>query len=88
LAWTIEYSTAALRHLQKLGRSNQAQILDYMDNRIATAENPRAYGKALRHEKYGLWRYRVRDFRVICALDDQRNVVVVQAIRHRSTIYG
>ena len=79
MGWTIEYSSAALRHLKK--------ILDYMDNRIARAANPRDFGKPLRHDKYGLWRYRVGDFRVICELDDNRLVVVVQAVGHRSTIY-
>jgi mRNA interferase RelE/StbE len=79
LGWTIEYSSAALRHLKK--------ILDYRDNRIARAANPRDFGKPLRHDKYGLWRYRVGDFRVICELDDNRLVVVVQAVGHRSTIY-
>ena len=58
-----------------------------MDNRIAGAHNPRNFGKALRHDKFGLWRYRVRDFRVICELDNDRNIVTVQAIGHRSTIY-
>jgi mRNA interferase RelE/StbE len=63
------------------------EILDYIDNRIARAANPRDFGKPLRHDKYGLWRYRVGDFRVICELDDNRLVVVVQAVGHRSTIY-
>jgi mRNA interferase RelE/StbE len=63
------------------------EILDYIDNRITRAANPRDFGKPLRHDKYGLWRYRVGDFRVICELDDNRLVVVVQAVGHRSTIY-
>jgi mRNA interferase RelE/StbE len=63
------------------------EILDYMDDRIAKAANPRDFGKPLRHEKYGLWRYRVRDFRTICELDDDRMVVVVQDVGHRSAIY-
>jgi mRNA interferase RelE/StbE len=87
LAWSIEYSPAALRHLKKLDRSIAAEILDYMDDRIATAADPREFGKLLRHEKFGLWRYRVRDYRIICELDMKRSVVVVQAIGHRSTIY-
>src|SRR5438445_70294 len=31
-----------------------------MQDRIAKADSPRNFGKALRHEKLGLWRYRVR----------------------------
>jgi mRNA interferase RelE/StbE len=36
-----------------------------MDDRIATVEDPRRFGKALLGDKRGLWRYRVRDYRII-----------------------
>jgi mRNA-degrading endonuclease RelE of RelBE toxin-antitoxin system len=57
-----------------------------MDTRIATEGDHRRFGKALRHSKRGLWRYRVgvsphvRDpkFKV---------TVLVVAIGHRSTSY-
>ena len=78
---------APLRDLRKPGRTAQREILDYMDNRIATAENPISFGKPLRHERYGLWRYRVRDYRIICELQNSRLCVLVVAIGHRSTIY-
>lgn len=87
MGWSIEYTAVALRHLKKLGRSVQTEILDYMDNRVAAADNPRDFGKPLRRDRYGLWRYRVRDFRIICELDDRRMVVVVHGVGHRSTIY-
>jgi mRNA interferase RelE/StbE len=87
LGWTVEYSPAALRHLKKLGRSAAAEILDYLDRRVVASTDPRKFGKPLRHDKFGLWRCRVRDYRVICELDVKRSIVVVQAIGHRSTIY-
>jgi mRNA interferase RelE/StbE len=87
LGWTIEYSALALKQLKKLNRSVQAEILNYMDNRIASAVNPRDFGKSLRHDKFGLWRYRVGDYRIICELDDKMTVVTVLAVGHRSTIY-
>jgi mRNA interferase RelE/StbE len=87
LGWTIEYSAAALRDLKKLDRAMAAEILDYMDRRVAPADDPRDFGKILRHDRYGLWRYRVRDYRIICELDVKRSIVIVHAIGHRSTIY-
>jgi mRNA interferase RelE/StbE len=87
LGWSIEYSGLALKQLKKLNRSAQAEILDYMDQRIAPAASPRDFGKALRHDKFGLWRYRVRDYRIICELNDKVTVVTVLAVGHRSTIY-
>jgi len=87
LAWSIEYDPGALKDLKKLDRTIQREILDYMDTRVATAEDPRNFGKPLRASKFGLWRYRVRDYRIICELQEKRLVVLVVAVAHRTTIY-
>jgi mRNA interferase RelE/StbE len=87
LAWTIEYDAGAIQDLRKLDRQIQREILDYMEKRIAKAEDPRTFGKPPRHSKFGLWRYRVRDYRIICELRNAQLVVLVVALGHRSTIY-
>jgi mRNA interferase RelE/StbE len=76
-----------LKDLQKLDRKIQREILDYMDNRVATAKDPRDFGKPLRGSRFGLWRYRVRDYRIICELQQKRLIVLVVAVGHRSTVY-
>jgi mRNA interferase RelE/StbE len=58
-----------------------------MTSRVAQAENPKDFGKPLRHNKYGLWRYRVRDFRIICELQEERRIVLVVGVGHRRDIY-
>lgn len=65
----------------------QREMLDYMDRRIATEEDPRRFGKPLRHERRGLWRYRARDYRVICQIREQARTVFVLTIKHRSVAY-
>jgi mRNA interferase RelE/StbE len=35
----------------------------------------------------GLWRYRVGDYRLVCELMEQRLVVLVVRLGHRSRIY-
>lgn len=87
MAWTIEYDEAAVRDLKKLDPQAQREILDFMDKRIAKAEDPRSFGKPLWHSKFGLWRYRLRDYRIICQLQRSKLVVLVVAIGHRSTVY-
>ncbi len=88
MAWSVEYDPGALRDLKKLDRTIQREILDYMDKRVATTEDPRHFGKPLRASKFGLWRYRVRDYRIICELQEKRLVVLVVAVGHRNTIYN
>ncbi len=87
MKWTIEYDPEALSDLKKLDRSVQREILDYMDQRVALAEDPRQFGKPLRGSRFGLWRYRVRDYRIICELQGRRLVVLVVAVGHRSSVY-
>jgi mRNA interferase RelE/StbE len=87
LAWTIEYDPGALKDLKKLDRQIQREILDYMDERVARAKDPRDFGKPLRASRFGLWRYRVGDYRIICELQERRLVVLVVGVGHRSTVY-
>jgi len=95
LAWTIEYDEAAVKDLKKLDRpaprpvqrETQHEILNFMEKRIGQAEEPRSFGKPLRHSKFGSWRYRLRDYRIICQLQQAKLIVLVVAIGHRSIIY-
>ena len=87
MAWKVEYDEGAVKDLKKLDRQVQREILDYLDKRIARAGDPRTFGKPLRHTKFGLWRYRLRDYRIICQLQDAKLIVLVVAIGHRSTVY-
>jgi mRNA interferase RelE/StbE len=87
LAWTIDYTDDAARKVRKLGRPEAKRILDYMDYRIAPSDDPRQFGKALVGDLSGYWRYRVGDYRIVCQLIEQRLVVLVVDIGHRSDVY-
>ena len=85
--WTIEYTRTAESQLRKLDKQVARRILDYLDDKIATLDNPRARGKALSGRLGELWRYRVGDYRVICEIqDDIMRILVVEA-GHRKQIY-
>jgi mRNA interferase RelE/StbE len=60
---------------------------DFLEDRIASLDDPRSTGHSLTGQLSGLWRYRVGDFRIICDIQDQRLVVLVVEIGHRSEIY-
>jgi len=88
LVWTINYTESAHRQLKKFDKAVARQILDYMDERVATLEDPRSFGKNLVGPKLGsYWRYRVGDVRVICDIQDQRVLILVVEIGHRREIY-
>ncbi|MBX2808110.1 MAG: type II toxin-antitoxin system RelE/ParE family toxin [Cellvibrionaceae bacterium] len=87
MTWTVEFDDAAAKELRKLDKQAQRTILRYFRERIATDDNPRRFGKPLARELAGLWRYRVQNYRMICAIkDDKLEVLVVQA-GHRKDVY-
>lgn len=85
--WQVSFSPAAERTLAKLDRATQSDILRYLKTRIATARSPRRFGKALTGGLAGLWRYRVRDYRIICRIEDRGIIVLVLEIGHRRDVY-
>lgn len=87
MAWTVEYAESALRELRKLDRQVARRIVDFMDERVAAAEDPRSTGKALSGPLGDLWRYRVGDCRVICDIVDKKLRVLVVKIGHRGDVY-
>jgi mRNA interferase RelE/StbE len=87
LAWTIEYAETVKKQLRKLDRSAARRIVDFMDERVAASDDPRAMGKALKGALGDLWRYRVGDYRVFCDIQDQVLTVLVLQIGNRREVY-
>ncbi|GHU72895.1 hypothetical protein FACS189413_16640 [Bacteroidia bacterium] len=58
-----------------------------MKKNVDGSENPRAFGKALVSNLKGLWRYRVGNYRIICAIQDEECIVLALNTTHRKDIY-
>ena len=86
MVWVIEYTATAEKQLRKLDRQIARRILDYLDERIAPLEDPRTRGKALSGPLGELWRYRIGDYRVICAVLDDRMLILVLEVGHRGSV--
>ena len=88
MRWTYSFDERALKELKKLGKQAQREILKFLDERIATTKNPARFGKALRGDLAGLWRYRVGDYRLICSLKNGQMLVLVLKVGHRRDVYS
>lgn len=86
--WQIEFSDTARKQMAKLDRSVAAEILRYLRERIATSQDPRRFGEPLCKDLAGFWRYRVGAYRLICDIQDNKMVVLVLRLGHRSKVYG
>ncbi|MDR0239380.1 MAG: type II toxin-antitoxin system RelE/ParE family toxin [Deltaproteobacteria bacterium] len=88
MTWKIEYTETAQRQLAGIDRQAAKNITRYLDERVATDEDPRRFGDPLKKDLSGLWKYRVGAFRVIVAIQEDRIVVLVVRIGHRSNVYA
>lgn len=86
MVWTLEYAPTARKQLRKLGHAEAGRIARTMDE-IATLDDPRTRGHGLTGNLGGLWRYRIGDWRVIARIEEQRLVILVIEIGHRSEVY-
>jgi mRNA interferase RelE/StbE len=86
-AWRVEFHRAAVRDLRKLGTDAESRVLRYLRERIASRKDPRRFGHALTGGRKGLWRYRVGDYRIVAAIEDDRFVVLVVTVGHRREVY-
>ena len=87
MTWRIEFDPAAAKELRKLGEMPARRIVEFLSTRIATLDDPRNLGEALKGRLGELWKYRIGDYRII--MDIRENVLLILVVRvgHRREIY-
>lgn len=88
MVWNIEFSETARRQFEKLDKSVANRIAKFLRQRLASLENPRSIGEALKGERFGeLWKYRVGPYRLIAKIEDQRLTILIVIIGNRREVY-
>lgn len=88
VAWQAVISDIALKQLKKLDKQAASLIVGYIEKRLVDCKDPRAFCKSLTASHSGKWRYRIGDYRLLCLIDDEKNLVAVIALGHRRDIYN
>ena len=88
MAWKIELDPGAERELRKLDPPIARRILGFLRDRLATLDDPRSIGEALKGSKLGeFWKYRVGDYRLIASIEDHEVRILVVRIGNRRDVY-
>ncbi|WP_017941271.1 MULTISPECIES: type II toxin-antitoxin system RelE/ParE family toxin [unclassified Thioalkalivibrio] len=87
MSWTIEFDKRVEKDLRALDKQAARRILEYLNERIASLDDPRRLGKSLSGELGEYWRYRIGPYRVIASIEDDRLRVLVVRVAHRNTVY-
>ena len=85
--WRIEWDSKALKEAKKLDRNARKKIVEYLEKRVLASQDPYQFGKPLKGNKAGIWRYRVGNYRILCQIEDRALIVLVIAVGHRKDIY-
>ena len=87
MKYTVVFSKEALKDLKKLDKHTAALIIGWVRKNLEGCENPRAHGKGLTAILSGKWRYRVGDYRLLADIQDDKVVIMMLRVGHRSDIY-
>ena len=88
MAWTIELDQAAVRDVDTLDPPPRRRILAFLQDRVATLDNPRRIGEALTGSTLGeFWKYRVGEYRIIASIEDHAVCVLVVKSGNRREVY-
>jgi mRNA interferase RelE/StbE len=84
-SYAIAWTATSCRALARLPEKAATAAVEFLYGSLA--DRPRRVGKPLRLDLEGLHSARRGDYRVIYRIDDDRRLVTVMAIEHRSDIY-
>lgn len=74
-------------HVADIIRNLPPEVKRGVKAAIRSFSNEPGAGEPLQRELDGLWKYRVRRFRIVYAVDRRRRVLRIMAVGHRRTIY-
>ena len=62
--------------------------MPFLHSRVATLDDPRSIGEALKGSKLGeFWKYRIGDYRIIARIEDAALRVLVMRVGSRDKVY-
>ena len=87
MKYKLMYSEKAQKQLNRLDYSIKSKILKYIDQNLFNTDTPKKFGKALRYNLKGFWRYRVENYRIIAKIEEDKLVILIVQVDKRDKIY-
>ena len=87
MKYEVIFSDSALKQLKKLDKYTDKLIMSWIKKNLIGCENPRVHGKGLTSNKSGYWRYRIGDYRLIAEIQEEKVIILIVNVGHRSKIY-
>jgi len=85
--YKVEFTESAVKQLKKLDKQTVRVIKNWVIKNLVNTPDPRLHGKALKGNLKGIWRYRVGDYRLFAAIEEEIITISIFEIGHRRDIY-
>ena len=85
--YRVKITEKALKSLKGLDKQIARMIIAWIEKNLEGTTDPRAKGKGLSHDKKGIWRYRVGNYRILTNIMDDELIILVIEFGHRKDIY-
>ena len=84
----LQYTKNALKDLKKLEKKTAQRIIEKLDF-FMKQKKPLSAAKKLKDPKYGEYRFRIGDYRVIFDVDEKGklHILMILAVKHRKEVY-
>lgn len=85
--YSVELTKRAKKQLSKLDKPTAKLITSWLYKNLQNCTDPRLHGKGLTSNLSGKWRYRVGDYRLLAEIQEDKVIILILEIKHRSTVY-
>ncbi len=85
--YQVKIQESVEKQLKKMDRQTQRVIKNWIIKNLVDTKNPRQYGKALKGNLQGIWRYRVGDYRLFATIEDEKLIIFLFDVGRRKEIY-
>lgn len=89
--WKIEYKEEVIKDFSRLGKSTANKLYKRLSQLLLKINDenidPKKILKPLAGNLSGFWKYRIEDYRVIFRIEDNKLVLLVLHVGHRSGVY-
>lgn len=85
--YEVRFSDSAVKQMEKLDKQTLRVIKNWIVKNLVDTDDPRKYGKPLKGNLAGVWRYRVGDYRLFADIKDNVLTIFIFEVGHRREVY-
>lgn len=76
VTYQLKIKSKTQKKLMKMDPQVRAYLISFIEKKLIHLEDPRSFGKALKGDRKGLWRYRAGSYKIIVDIRDKELIIL------------